>query len=64
MCGPVDLKTHWKVTLGVRQDADGIRCYVRIGTGNYPTITARLYTDPGLFTTDPDITGGLRVDRP
>ncbi|HTL30948.1 MAG TPA: polyphosphate kinase 1, partial [Tepidisphaeraceae bacterium] len=57
--GLVDLKTHSKVTLVVRQDADGIRCYSHIGTGNYHAGTARLYTDLGLFTTDPDITGDL-----
>jgi polyphosphate kinase len=57
--GLLDLKTHSKVTLVVRQDADGIRCYAHIGTGNYHAITARLYTDLGLFTTDPDITGDL-----
>lgn len=57
--GLVDLKTHSKVTLVVRQDADGIRCYAHIGTGNYHAITSRVYTDLGLFTTDPDITGDL-----
>jgi len=40
--GLLDLKTHSKVTLVVRQDADGIRCYAHIGTGNYHAITARL----------------------
>jgi polyphosphate kinase len=57
--GLIDLKTHSKVTLVVRQDTDGIRCYAHIGTGNYHAITARQYTDLGFFTTDPDITGDL-----
>jgi polyphosphate kinase len=57
--GLLDLKTHSKVTLVVRQEAEGIRCYAHIGTGNYHTVTARLYTDLGLFTADPDITSDL-----
>ena len=44
------LKTHAKTTLVVRRDHDGIRRYVHIGTGNYNSKTARLYTDLGLFT--------------
>jgi polyphosphate kinase len=46
------LKTHAKCALVVRRDPDGIRRYVHIGTGNYNTRTARLYTDLGLFTCD------------
>jgi polyphosphate kinase len=57
--GVVGLKTHTKTTLVVREDADGIRCYAHIGTGNYHTGTSRLYTDLGLFTCDPDITRDL-----
>lgn len=53
--GIVGLKTHCKVALVVRQDTDGLRSYVHIGTGNYHTQTARLYTDLGLFTADGDI---------
>jgi polyphosphate kinase len=49
------LKTHGKVALVVRRDPDGIRRYVHIGTGNYNSRTARLYTDIGLFTCDPKI---------
>ena len=45
-----------KTTLVVRQDSDGIRSYVHIGTGNYHAGTAKLYTDLGLFTCDPGIT--------
>ena len=44
------LKTHTKTTLVVRRDPEGIRRYVHIGTGNYNSKTARLYTDLGLFT--------------
>ncbi|GAC1329811.1 MAG: polyphosphate kinase 1 [Chloroflexota bacterium] len=52
--GFVDLKTHSKIALVVRQDQDGIRRYVHVGTGNYNVSTARAYTDLGLFTSDPD----------
>ena len=48
--GVVGLKTHSKVILVVRQDFDGIRRYVHIGTGNYHEETAKLYTDLGLLT--------------
>jgi polyphosphate kinase len=44
------LKTHAKTVLVVRRDDDGIRRYVHVGTGNYNSKTARLYTDMGLFT--------------
>ena len=53
--GLVGLKTHAKVTLVVREDEDGIRTYCHIGTGNYNSNTARLYTDLGLLTCDPII---------
>jgi polyphosphate kinase len=43
----------------VRQDPDGIRCSAHIGTGNYNTQTARLYTDLGILTADPDLTHDL-----
>lgn len=55
--GVVGLKTHTKLTLVVRQESDGLRCYVHIGTGNYNQQTARLYTDFGLFTSRPIVTG-------
>lgn len=48
--GLVGLKTHSKITLIVRREADGIRRYVHLGTGNYNDSTAKLYTDTGLFT--------------
>ncbi len=48
--GLVGLKTHCKITLVVRREEQGIRRYVHLGTGNYNDVTARLYTDMGLFT--------------
>ena len=54
--GVLGLKTHTKLTLIVRQEAEAMRCYTHIGTGNYNVQTARLYTDLGLFTCHPDIT--------
>jgi polyphosphate kinase len=50
-----DLKIHAKMTLVVRREADGLRRYVHIGTGNYNAATARLYEDVGIFTADEDI---------
>jgi polyphosphate kinase len=50
------LKTHAKTALVVRQETSGLRSYAHIGTGNYHTRTARLYTDVGLFTCDPALT--------
>ena len=57
--GVVGLKTHTKTALVVRQEANGIRCYGHIGTGNYNSKTARLYEDIGLLTCDPEITEDL-----
>ena len=53
------LKTHAKTALVVRKEANGLRCYVHIGTGNYHVKTARLYADFGLMTCDPDITSDI-----
>ncbi len=53
--GVLGYKTHAKVSLVVRQEADGMRTYVHLATGNYNTDTAELYTDLGLFTCDPGI---------
>jgi polyphosphate kinase len=57
--GVVGLKTHCKTTLVVRQDADALRCYAHIGTGNYNAKTARIYTDLGLFTCEPALTSDV-----
>lgn len=48
--GLVGLKTHSKCTLVIRREADRIRRYVHVGTGNYNGKTAKLYTDVGIFT--------------
>jgi polyphosphate kinase len=53
--GQPALKTHAKCVLVVRREGEGVRNYVHIGTGNYNSSTARLYTDFGLFTTDEQI---------
>lgn len=48
--GVAHLKTHSKITLVVRAEQGGIRRYVHLATGNYNDVTARIYTDHGLFT--------------
>ncbi len=53
--GIVGLKTHCKLCLVVRQEADGLRRYCHVGTGNYNPKTARLYEDLGLLTVDPQV---------
>ncbi|HEY0752944.1 MAG TPA: polyphosphate kinase 1 [Ktedonobacteraceae bacterium] len=53
--GLIGLKTHAKVSLVVRREADGLRRYVHLSTGNYNDGTARIYEDIGLFTCRPDI---------
>lgn len=53
--GIVGLKTHAKLIYVIRQDYDGLRRYEHIGTGNYHSGTARLYSDFGYFTCDPQI---------
>jgi polyphosphate kinase len=53
--GVVGLKTHAKIALVVRKEADGLRRYVHLGTGNYNATTARIYEDLCLFTCLEDI---------
>jgi polyphosphate kinase len=53
--GVLGLKTHSKVIFVVRRDYDGLRRYAHIGTGNYHSGTARIYSDLGLLTCDPVI---------
>lgn len=53
--GLIGLKVHSKVALIIRKEGDEIRRYIHLGTGNYNSVTAHLYTDIGLFTADEDI---------
>ncbi len=53
--GLVGLKVHTKTLLVVRAEPEGVHRYCHVGTGNYNAKTARLYTDFGLLTSDPDI---------
>jgi len=57
--GVLGLKTHSKLILVIRRDYDGLRRYAHIGTGNYHAGTARLYSDMGLLTSDPQIGNDL-----
>ena len=54
--GMLGLKTHCKLALVVREEADGLRRYCHVGTGNYNPKTARQYEDMGLLTSNPVIT--------
>lgn len=53
--GVVGHKTHAKMLMVVRREAEGLRRYIHLSTGNYHHRTARLYTDFGLFTCNEDI---------
>ena len=53
--GVLGLKTHAKMCLVVRREADGIHRYVHLGTGNYNVSTSRIYTDLSYFTANPAI---------
>jgi len=53
--GLLGLKTHAKMCLVVRREPDGLRRYVHLGTGNYNPVTARIYSDLGYLTCDPEI---------
>ena len=57
--GVVGLKTHTKTTLVVRHENEGMQTYAHIGTGNYNSKTANLYTDIGLLTCRPELTGEI-----
>jgi polyphosphate kinase len=57
--GQPALKTHVKCVLVVRREGEGVRNYVHIGTGNYNSATARLYTDFGLFSTDEELSADV-----
>ena len=57
--GLIGLKVHSKAALVVREEADGLRRYCHIGTGNYNSKTARIYEDLGLLTCDPQIGSDL-----
>jgi polyphosphate kinase len=57
--GVVGLKTHAKISLVVRSEAEGVRRYAHVGTGNYNPVTAKLYEDIGVLTADPEIGADL-----
>lgn len=57
--GVVGYKTHAKMALIVRREGNKLRRYCHLGTGNYHSRTARHYTDYGLLTSNPRITGDV-----
>lgn len=57
--GLPEMKIHSKICLVVREEVGGVTMYAHVGTGNYNSRTARLYTDLGLFTSDPHICADL-----
>jgi len=54
--GLVTFKVHLKALMVIRREEDGIRRYLHLGTGNYNDVTARLYSDLSLITSNPDFT--------
>lgn len=56
-----DLKVHAKIAMVLRREADGLRRYAYLGTGNFNEKTALLYTDWGLLTADPRLTGDIHA---
>jgi len=57
--GVLGLKTHAKMCMVLRREAKGLVRYVHFGTGNYNPVTARIYTDLGYITTDPELTADV-----
>lgn len=57
--GLPEMKIHSKICLVVREEVGGVTMYAHVGTGNYNSRTARLYTDLGLFTSDPHVCADL-----
>src|SRR5262249_45556226 len=53
--GLIGLKTHCKVTLGVRKEPQGVRRYGHLGKGNYNEQTAAIYSDLSYFTAREDV---------
>ncbi len=52
--GVVGFKTHCKIALVIRKEANELKKYIHLSTGNYNSVTARIYTDIGLFTSNED----------
>ncbi len=57
--GVLELKTHAKIIVIVRKEGENLKTYAHVGTGNYNPQTAKLYTDLGLFTSDPKLSKEL-----
>ena len=57
--GLIGLKTHAKMTLIVRKESNGVRRYAHLSTGNYNPVTAKIYTDIGLFTSNEEICSNI-----
>lgn len=57
--GLIGLKTHAKMTLVVRKEQNGVKRYAHLSTGNYNPVTAKIYTDIGLFTSNEEICSNI-----